>query len=291
MKRILLIITGLILGLWRLVPSVEAKVFTPESELFESELDGAWEFGEVAETEFAGEENSYLLFSLIDQEVLLNTSAEPSFLVENSLVEEFEIDRERDVWLELVYQPWSQETEAGFDDPVLVVFVNGVLVLKKSVAQICCKQQTEKIYLGVLSGKQSLAIFAGETGDLLKPSGVILQSVKVSGQSSVVANRVVGGEVENVVVNNNSPITELVKPTKEPDVVISEVNKPTEGQVLGAEDENSDGELSDWQKQLKELVHRGWFVWLAWVSLAGVIWLMIRNKDLKVVKNKKERRG
>ncbi|OGJ37836.1 MAG: hypothetical protein A2383_01980 [Candidatus Pacebacteria bacterium RIFOXYB1_FULL_39_46] len=278
MKFFSLIIIELICGLLWLASGVGAKVFTPESELFGSQLDGSWEFGEVVKAEFAGEEAADLLFSLIDQEVLLNTSAEPHFLVQNSFRKEFALDQNQDVWLELIYQPWSQETEAGFDDPVIVVFLNNQVILKKSIAQICCKLQTEKLYLGSLSGAQTLTIFAGEMGDLLNPSGVILQSIKIFGQSMIVDQSIVIQEIPDVIKNGDDVGEKLNQPIKEPDVVAFDEARLA-GQVLGAEDENSATQLSYWQERLKQLVDQSWFVWLVWLVLAGVIWLMIRDKN------------
>jgi hypothetical protein len=274
-----------------LVSSAAAKVFTPGEELFNSELDGAWEFPDLVEKEFDGVENTELMFTLLDEEVSLNSSTKPQYLVQNQFSSEFNLEQARNVWLELTYQPWSQETELGFDDPVLVVFLNEQVVLRKSIFEICCQVQAEKIYLGSLDGEQRLTIFAGEMGDLLKPSGVILQKVRVFGQklagsksefdqTAIVRPSLLADSFQG---NGLATIAQFESSTDQPDTVIFGAGEPA-GQVLGETDEALGSGLI-WQERLEQLVHQPWFVWLMWLVLAGLIWLVIRDKNQRVTDN------
>ncbi|HEX9817896.1 MAG TPA: hypothetical protein VGA89_03345 [Patescibacteria group bacterium] len=276
---------GLLIG-WSswLVGSVKAQEFTPTSKLYQSQLDGAWQFPQVVRLEYVGEENSSFLFSLLDQEVSLNSSAEPKFLVANNFSRQFAIKEAHHLWLALTYQPWSQETQLGFDDPVLVVFFNDRVVLKKSMAEICCQRQTEKVYLGLSGGEQTLSIFAGEMGDLQEPSGIILQIVEIYGQpqaSSSQSNLITTGP--ETVVSGNGNVSGLVGEAEAETLIIEPA---IAGQVLGVGNEQVvPDSLKPWQRQIKKLVENPWFIWLAWLIVAGLIWLVIRDKKSRVTDN------
>ena len=289
MKRILVILGWLICWLAIFSSNISAKIFTPESELFDSELDGAWEFGEVMQTEFVGTEHASLLFTLLNQEITLNSSAEAKYLVANQFSSKFTVDQTQDIWLELTYQPWSQETEIGFDDPVLVVFLNDQIVLKRNIFEICCQPQMEKIYLGSLTGEQTLFIFAGDTGDLLKPSGVILQTVKIFGQSLLIDDQIKIDKVtqteETTQISGSPTEIQWNKPISKPDLVITDVSESSNGQILGAEDKNSSSNSDEWQQQLKQLIQQPWLVWVMWPVLAGLIWLVVKDKNRYVTDN------
>lgn len=237
--------------------------FTPSSPLYNSDPDGAWEFPEtMAKSRTAGE---LIEFLKMEEKTGLNNSENPHYLVQNKFEWSFEVD-DKPLWLKMTWQPWSSETERGFDDPYLVVYLNQEVIFKEGIDN-CCQPQTKQWYLGELSGEQTIYIYAGEMGDLEKPSGVEIESLKLLTEREEIA-----------------PI-ETVTPTPTP-VIISQVavqpsivpiestvidDTPlSSGAVLGVKEESVEEgveNVPNWRESLENIVFHPWFFWLTWASL------------------------
>ena len=263
-----------------------AALFTPSAEFFHSELDGAWQFGEVIERVGLDVETEALVEN--SELVELNNPDEPDFLVNNRfdwLVE----GNGRPSWLEMEYQPWSEETEPGFDEPTVVIFLDEELIFKRNIAEICCELQQATIYLGELVGEHRLSFLAGETGDLQKPSGVIVTAMKILVQKETAARKLEkvelnAAEPETIVTGNSTPSIEVDRLDSAAETIITE--SPGDGQVLGTADaQEGQSQLSDWQLKLKTWLAEPWLIGLAWVMTVGLIWLVIRDKKPFVTPN------
>lgn len=184
----------------------EAAVFTPGASLFADERDAIWDFAEqkVWEEPGEGEREKVVEFSfenglpaeisiqgeveVVDGMARLNSPSAPRALVENSLQWAVNLEDSAKVWLEIEYRVWSEETERGFDDPVWVAFQNDEVVYRESVLEACpveervaevCVWRTGQWYVGEGSGVRSFSVFAGDTGDLEKPSGIDVRKITV----------------------------------------------------------------------------------------------------------------
>ena len=153
------------------------EFFTPNSDLYYSDLDGVWEFAQpVKKSGPSGELTEFLELSPAK---ILNNSETPNYLVHKRFEWEFEVGESKPIWLEMSWQPWSSETERGFDEPYLAIFLNQTLIYTANINEQCCQPQTKQWYLGELSSQQTVFVFAGETGDLEKPSGLEIQTLRL----------------------------------------------------------------------------------------------------------------
>ena len=249
--------------------------FTPGVELYGSELDGAWVFGEVVgeERELSGGQE----FLVNGEVVELNSADSPDYLVSNRYEWEFVGDG-RELWLSFSYQLWSEESELGFDEPVLVVFLDDLLIFKIGLER-CCELEGEEIYLGELSGKHRLSFFAGEMGDLEKPSGVVIEELKLLSKESGLL-REISDEPETVIVGADlEKITVVLDDS--PETVITGTGI---GEVLGARDEGGD-EGVDWRVKLWELMNKPHVLLSVWVVISILVRAIFIGKTVKVTDN------
>ena len=269
-------------------------LFTPRTEVFHSELDGAWQFGTVVER--IGPEVVTEVLVERTEPVELNTAGEPDFLVNNRF--EWPVESTgQPLWLEVEYQPWSQETERGFDEPVLVIFFDEELILKQNIDEICCDRQVKQVYLGIPSGQHQLSFFAGEMGDLRKPSGVVVEQLRLLGQSR--STNQVGSQIkpsstdpETIVTGNSQSSIQVSQLDPAAETIITE--PLGEGQILGVEDnQTAQSTFGNWQIQLKNLLEKSWFIGIIWLMTALLIWggvtanVFSRLKNIFSSKNQK----
>lgn len=195
---------------------VRAEVFIPSSALFGTDADGAWEFAEPENKTIPAKNDTWhQLFSTdflhglpegvqvegahefiadFDGVLLrLNSMETPHYLVENSFSWTFVIPELQDVWLAMEYRLWSSETERGFDEPVAAFYVDDTLFHKEDITQFCpaesreeegtCQWNIAHFYIGRLEGEHTVSVFAGDTGDLQKPSGIDIWMMKINAQA------------------------------------------------------------------------------------------------------------
>jgi hypothetical protein len=290
MKKIILVGVFLLSA----VSQVWARVFTPSTEPFFSDLDGAWEFAEAVKKTDEPSDIELISFYSLAKTIKLNGADLPNYLVRNVFEWQFVVDSEQPVWLEVDYQPWSNETEAGFDEPYLVVYLGHELIFKENILAACsiservdgvCDWRTKRLYLGRLSGEQTITLYAGETGDLQKPSGITLRSLtalieqkSITAASPTPTETQIGGTSATVVGQQDSQGLS--------DQIV-ESNPGDSGQVLGASDEvvEQPNEQPAWKEQLKQIVFQPWFLVVSWLVFFGLFLVLSNNR--KEEKNEK----
>src|SRR5690606_16099208 len=119
-----------------------AQVFYPETETFNSSLDGCWEFSEVV---------SDYVVSDIDEENLspltftVSKTNSGDFLVNNQTTINFSLNQLKNlenIYFEFSFECESSEDLAGFDQPYLVLFYGEELIYKQSDLGLCATPQT-----------------------------------------------------------------------------------------------------------------------------------------------------
>lgn len=248
--------------------------FTPSSQLYNSPLDGAWQFGEVVSIEEPITAKEVFLEN--NQQLYLNNSETPAYLVNNRYDYQFSINNSPS-WLEITYQPWSSEELLGFDDPLFVIFLNEQLIFKQLLSD-CCQPQQQQIYLGKLVGNQQLNFFAGDMGDLEQPSGVVIDQFSILTALNSSAPKSATSKQTSLVDTQIEPTSYHPQPTT---VVSSNdpiTNSP--GEVLGAVDDQPSMN-SNWLNQLRYLVNHPWSLPVMWLAVTVIVIFMLHIRDRK----------
>jgi hypothetical protein len=238
-----------------------AKIFTPNSDLYYSDLDGAWEFAKLVEK--SGPNGKLTEFLELNSEKTLNNSESPNYLVHNRFEWQFEAGDSKPVWLEMSWQPWSSETERGFDQPYLAIFLDQTLIYTANIDEQCCQPQTKQWYLGELSDQQTLTIFAGEAGDLEKPSGLEIQTLRLLTQAEEVAPTPTPTPTPTIVATTQS----IVPPTISQTPVQS-------GVVLGETIETVSETTADppvWRETIEKVIDDPTINRFAWTQLVLLV--------------------
>jgi hypothetical protein len=206
-------------------------LFTPSAALHHLALDGAWQFGGVVERQADSDLETEVLEEL-NETVELNSVDSPDYLVNNRF--DWPFVGKGSAWLEFKYQAWSKETERGFDEPALVIFLGEELIFKKGIEEICCEERTERVYLGELTGDQRLSFFAGEMGDLAKPTILRITEVKVLKAKAVVPAQARISPTPTIELKRGVAVNTPLSSNFDPDQYSFTPHESSEGEVLGA---------------------------------------------------------
>jgi len=235
---------------------IYAQVFTPQIDNFNSEIDGAWEFPvmndkyEVSENLFT-DYSQNIFFNLsskgkvekIGDEYTFNSSSD--FLINNELKMEFFSTSETLFSFSFLCE--TTETELGFDDPFLVVFLDDELLFKESDFSLCGNWQ-EKYFLFPKTNKKYLVyIYAGENGDLENNTLVKIKNIIFSKKINLepTPSLKVSNSFQKEIIKKEE-VSRYPSPPK-----IHNFNEKPEikGEVLGDSDEKTE---SDWQNFIPE---------------------------------------
>lgn len=244
--------------------------FTPSQTLFSSSLDGAWEFGQVAERR--DPQSATTEYLVKDELIALNNSQSPTYLVENKL--EWHFAGAGETWLVMEFEAWSEETEAGFDDPALVVFLGEEIIWRENSFEACCEVRQERVYLGNLSGEHTLSFFAGEMGDLHKPTGVVFSRLvlEITSQEPMTQNTSMPMSLTERAQVSPPPSQKHISTPKPvaPATYVNFNNPQKTGQTQETTDDRKEVETPFWPEWLRALVFHRWFFGLLWLGILVV---------------------
>jgi hypothetical protein len=235
---------------------VFAQVFTPQTNTFSSELDGMWEFPVIEDKYKVGE----ILITDYSKDVSFNISSTGSieknrdehvfntlnsFLVNNEL--KIELIPTSEVLFSLSFLCETSETDMGFDDPFLVIFLDDELLFKENNFNLCGSWQ-EKYFLFPKTDKKHLVhIYAGENGDLENNTLVKIKNINFSKKNNL--------EPTSTLKVSTSPPKKIVKKEvvsryPSPPKIYNFNKKPEiKGEVLGDSDKKTE---SDWKNFIPE---------------------------------------
>ncbi|MFZ5437911.1 MAG: hypothetical protein ACOZAK_02565 [Patescibacteria group bacterium] len=270
MKRFLLIFLNCYLFFAIFPNFIFAQVFNPSSKVFNSDLDGLWEFGtvnvayrlSVMPAEFS-QPISYVVTEINQSDFLVGHGLELNFSVKEEFLFQFSFNCE------------TVETLVGFDQPYLVIFIGEELIALEEDLALC--GQLQKRYF-LLPAGEKISLYFGQMGDLTAPTTITIEELGL--------------------------FTRLVQPTKEiastlvlpsprptfsyPSPAVYNWNEPmvTTGQALGVTDDQTTHSsfwlwLSDYFPYLV-----GLFVFL--ISLPLLILVSAWFSNLKLRKEKNE---
>lgn len=148
-----------------------AQVFKPGSKVFNSEVDGLWELGEVNVTYYLAampaefnQPVSYVVAEINQNDFLVGQGLELSFSVKQEFLFQFSFKCE------------TVETLVGFDQPYLVVFAGEELIHLEEDLGLC--GQLQKRYFLLPAGER-IYLYFGQMGDLVAPTTITIEELSL----------------------------------------------------------------------------------------------------------------